>query len=76
MGELLSSHTLRLETPLYYTHRDQSVYVGKLLTVANLNGAYQRLTDKALVILLSQFFKTFLVSFFTLFLFQWLWGDI
>ena len=74
VGELLSSHTLRLETPLYYTHRDQSVYVGKLLTVANLNGAYQRLTDKVLVILLSQFFKTFLVSFFTLFLFQWLVG--
>ena len=73
-GKRMVGRAPRIETPLYYTHRNQPVYVGKLLTVASLDGAYQRLKDKVIVILLSQFTKTLLVSLFILFLFQWLVG--
>ena len=62
------------EIPLFFSHREQLVYVGKLYAVASLNGAYQRLKDKILVILITQTIKTFLVSFFILFLFQLLVG--
>ena len=62
------------EIPLFFNHRKQPVYVGKLYAVASLKGAYQRLKDKILVILITQTVKTFLVSFFILFLFQLLVG--
>ena len=62
------------EFPLYFTHRDQQVYLGELIVVANLEGVYQRLMDKVLVILVTQTVKTFLVSLFILFLFQILVG--
>ena len=73
-GKRIESSAPQIETRLFYTHRDQPVYVGKLLTVATLDGAYQRLKDKVIVILLSQFIKTLLVSLFILVLFQWLVG--
>lgn len=73
-GEMHDSHILRQETPLYFEYLGKQVYVGKLVAVASLEGAYQRLKDKILVILISQTIKTFLVSLFILFLFHLLVG--
>ncbi len=74
VGERRSHQVIVREIRLHYTHRDQQVYLGKLLVVANLEGVYQRLKDKVLVILVTQTIKTFLVSLFILFLFQILVG--
>lgn len=65
---------LRQDTPLYFNYLDQQIYVGQLSASASLEGAYQHLKDKVLVILLSQSIKTFLVSAFILVLFQMLVG--
>ena len=73
-GEKRTSRVISREFPLYFTHRNRQIYLGKLLVVANLEGVYQRLKDKVLVILVTQTIKTFLVSLFILFLFQVLVG--
>ncbi|HJV00786.1 MAG TPA: PAS domain-containing protein [Burkholderiaceae bacterium] len=65
---------LAREFPLYYQHRERSVYIGKVRAVASLDGAWQRLRDKVVTILIAQTIKTFLVSLFILVLFQWLVG--
>ncbi|MDH5545105.1 MAG: ATP-binding protein [Gammaproteobacteria bacterium] len=74
VGTFIGVRVLREETPLFYKHQDKLVFVGTLISIASLEGAYQRLIDKALVILLSQTIKTFLVSFFIIILFQYLIG--
>ncbi len=74
VGSRGDSHILSQETPLYYEHRGQQILVGKLIAVASLEGAYTRLKDKVVIILITQTLKTFLVSLFILFLFQILVG--
>ena len=74
VGEKKNRQIISYEFGLYYTHRGNPVHLGKLHAVASLDGVYQRLEDKVLVILVSQAVKTFLVSFFILFLFQVLIG--
>ena len=69
-GELKDYRVVRQETLLYYDHRGGLIPVGKLISVATLEGAYQRLKDKVIVILVTQGIKTFLVSLFILYLFQ------
>ncbi len=73
-GTRSDQHIVQLEIPLYFIHRNSPHYMGKLIAVASLNGAYLRLKDKVVVILLTQTIKTFLVSFFILFLFNLLVG--
>ncbi len=70
VGEKKAHQIISYEFDLQYTHRGNSVHLGKLRAVASLRGVYQRLKDKVLFILVSQAVKTFLVSFFILFLFQ------
>ena len=70
VGEKKTRQVIRYEFDLQYTHRGSSVHLGKLRAVASLQGVYKRLKDKVLFILVSQAVKTFLVSFFILFLFQ------
>jgi PAS domain S-box-containing protein len=65
---------VRHEFPLTYTHRQRAIRIGTVRVAATLEGAYQRLKDKVIVILISQTIKTFLVSLFILVLFQWLVG--
>ena len=74
VGTLRTEQVIRREFPLHFMHREQYVPLGKLLAVANLEGVYQRLQDKVLVILITQTIKTFLVSLFILLLFQLLVG--
>ncbi len=59
---------------LNYKYRNKNVFLGKLHVVASLDAVYQRLLDKAFVILTTQAIKTFLVSMFIFFLFYFLVG--
>ena len=74
VGVKRTDQVISHEFPLHFTHRDKQVNLGTLMVVANLEGVYQRLKDKVLVILVTQTVKTFLVSLFILFLFQILVG--
>jgi PAS domain S-box-containing protein len=73
-GKPSSADVVLHEFPLTYTHRQRAIRIGTVRLVATLEGAYQRLKDKVIVILISQTIKTFLVSLFILVLFQWLVG--
>ncbi|MDL2357270.1 MAG: PAS domain-containing protein [Pseudomonadota bacterium] len=68
------TNVVRHEFPLTYMHRQRPIQIGIVRVTATLEGAYQRLKDKVIVILISQTIKTFLVSLFILVLFQWLVG--
>lgn len=74
-GKTESSQIISQYYPLHYTHRGKELYLGKLHIVATLDGVYERLKGKILVILLTQGVKTFLVSLFILYLFQLLVGS-
>lgn len=55
--------------PIIHQTNNENKHIGMLSIHASLNDIYQRLFDKAMVILLSQGIKTFLVSMFTLYIF-------
>ncbi len=74
VGKPRTSGIISNDFALSYIHREKTVPLGKVITVANLDSAYQNLKDKILVILVSQGIKTFLVSLFILFLFDRLVG--
>ncbi len=59
---------LSREFPLIYKDRDRIQQIGVLKVQATLAGVYSRLIDKAVVILVSQGVKTFIVSLFILFI--------
>lgn len=73
-GAERASGVVSHEFPLYFSHRQHPTYIGKVRAVASLDGAWQRLRDKVVTILIAQTIKTFLVSLFILLLFQWLVG--
>lgn len=58
--------------PIFRTAGNEKRQLGTLYIEASLEKVYQRLTNKALVILFSQGIKTFLVSLFILLVFYWL----
>jgi PAS domain S-box-containing protein len=58
--------------PLTHIHRSESMSIGNLTVVMDLDGVYQRLMDKFWVILITNSTKTFLVAGFMLWLFSWL----
>lgn len=62
----VTSHIVR-EFPLFSNKRDGSRQIGILRVEATLSNVYRRLIDKALIILASQGLKTFIVSFFILY---------
>ena len=61
--------------PIQYVQHDKHVDLGELTVIADLHGLYKKLMDKVIVILFSQGIKTFLTSFFILFIFQRLVTD-
>ena len=73
-GTVRSDGVVAHEFPLYFTHRKQSVYIGRVRALASLDGAWRRLQAKVITILIAQTIKTFLVSLFILVMFQWLVG--
>jgi signal transduction histidine kinase len=65
----IESQAVYLRTmPISYEDRGERRLLGELRVAATLEGVYQRLTERALIILASQGIKTFLVSFFILFI--------
>lgn len=74
IGTPQTTHVISEESELFYKYRDKQIHVGKVLIVATLNGAYQRIKNKIILILLIQTIKTFLVSLFILYLFYQLVG--
>ena len=56
--------------PMSHMYRGLLQNIGTLKVVASLNGVYARLIDQAIVILVSNGIKTFLVAGFMLFIFQ------
>jgi diguanylate cyclase (GGDEF)-like protein/PAS domain S-box-containing protein len=69
-GNKINKNLIKREIPLTYIHNSEKIKLGELSIVADLNKLYQQLIDKTIVILFSQAIKTFLTSFFILFLFQ------
>lgn len=70
VGEPHGRNLLRESYPLSYHYRDQDVYLGTLHIAASLDGVYERLRDRVLVIFGSQAIKTFLVTSFIFLIFQ------
>lgn len=73
-GKFKKDKTLSREFSLYYTHNHRDYFMGTVMTVASLEGIYERLKNKIVVILITQSLKTFIVSLFILLLFQLLVG--
>ncbi|NOR58746.1 MAG: PAS domain S-box protein, partial [Sulfurimonas sp.] len=69
-GKSVSKNFLTKKIQLTYKHNSETIVLGELTVIADLNKLYEQLIDKAIVVLLSQGVKTFIVSFFILFLFQ------
>ncbi|SEA72969.1 PAS fold-containing protein [Desulfuromusa kysingii] len=68
VGHRGQAKVIEREYPLNYQYRDKEIPLGTLHVVADLQGVYQRLIDRALIIISTLAVKTFLVSFFMLFL--------
>ena len=73
-GSLSEEQIIRYNFPLYSIYHPQQLPLGKVEIHADLNGVYQRLIDKAWVILMTQTFKTFIVSLFILWLLYMMLG--
>ena len=78
-GEVIASAGVRSSRnvitevfPLIYRRGDESIPIGVLTVVATLEGVYQALYDRILVILVSNGIKTALVSVFIFLIFQFL----
>lgn len=67
-GNNVSRNVIRREIPLHYWHNGREQVLGTLVAVATLDHVYGRLLGEALIILLSNGVKTFLVAVFMLFL--------
>jgi diguanylate cyclase (GGDEF)-like protein/PAS domain S-box-containing protein len=69
-GQRTSKNVIERQFPLEYQQRGKSIHIGTLTVVASLDVVYQHLLNRALVILASNAFKTFLVSGFLLMFFH------
>lgn len=74
VGTPQTNHIISQQSELFYKYRGKQIHVGKLVMLATLNGAYQRIKNKIILILVIQTIKTFLVSLFILYLFYQLVG--
>jgi PAS domain S-box-containing protein len=70
IGQTDNDASVSQEFPLYNRHRNEEILIGTLIATASLGGVYERLIDRAAIILVSNAVKTFLVSGFVLVLFQ------
>lgn len=74
MGREKQKRILTRQFELFYNYRNNKVHLGLCLIHADLSQVYNRLIEKAVIILLGQGAKTFLVSIFIFFLFYHLIG--
>lgn len=71
-GARRSENVIFQTFPIVYRDRTRAVNLGQLEIVASLNAVYQRLFDKALVVLVGNGIKTFLVAGFLFLVFYYL----
>lgn len=71
-GEQPTGDIMSQTYPLTYDESGEHVQVGNLHVTASLEGLYTRLQDRALLIMLTEAIKTFLVSIFILMLIHFL----
>ncbi len=71
-GVFKTNNMILTTFPMEFDREGQKILIGELLVVISKEAVYQRLYDKVLVILFSNFIKTLLVSGFIFFLFQFL----
>lgn len=69
-GTLTQTNSLTHDYPLLHKARGRTEQIGRLMVVASLEGVYQRLLRRVVIILISNTVKTFLVAGFILLLFQ------
>ncbi|MCG8637619.1 MAG: ATP-binding protein [Desulfobacterales bacterium] len=74
MGKPKDKNIIVREFELFYTYQNSKIHLGTCILHADLEGVYNRLIEKAVIILLGQGTKTFLVSIFIFFLFYNLIG--
>jgi PAS domain S-box-containing protein len=72
VGSIQSKNNLTKEFPLIYAHKGKDIKIGILEVAVGLDHIYARLLGKAMTILFGNGVKTFLVSGFTLLIFQYL----
>lgn len=70
VGEEKVKNSISHTYPMLYTYRGKQQNIGTLKVIATLDGVYERLIEQAIVIIISNGVKTFLVAGFILFLFQ------
>jgi signal transduction histidine kinase len=68
LGEFSQKRTINRVYPINYRTNYGNRYIGALQVQVSLQKVYTRLWDKLIIILLTQAVKTFLVSFFILFI--------
>lgn len=71
-GEMNTKDTIIEHIYIKQYYRDQDILLGTLTVVATKENVYQQLIDTAIIILVSQAIKTFLVSMFVLIIFYYL----
>jgi len=72
VGSIVSKNKVTKIFPLIYQHKGKDIKIGILEVVVSLDHIYARLLGKAMTILFGNAVKTFLVSGFTLLIFQYL----
>ncbi len=68
-GLLTDVDTIKLTFPLKYTFRNNLLQIGQMHVTASLTRTYQHIIDQAIIIIISNAIKTFLISGFMLYLF-------
>ncbi len=71
-GTYEARDTITHEFPITQLYRDREIPLGTLIVTATKRNLYQQLVDTAVVILVSQAIKTFIVSLFMFFIFYFL----
>lgn len=70
VGKAKTKNVITRSYPMYHNYRGKRQIIGQLNVTATLEHVYERLIDKAIVILISNGIKTFLVAGFILIIFQ------
>ena len=71
-GRRGSRNVIERRYPMWYEHRGGPQQIGELVVVASLDTVYRHLINQAIVILVSNGIKTFLVAGFIVLFFYWL----
>jgi len=69
-GQEITTKKILRKYPMVYVFEGEAINIGELHVVASLTNVYKRIEDKAIIILLTQGVKTFIVSAFILFIVQ------